>query len=56
MNTNNASPRTIRRSVEFENLLRGALMLTPSIKVRERGWFPRLMIEVLKFYVSKGGQ
>lgn len=52
MNKQQTPPRTIRRSVEFENLLRGALMLTPDIKARERGWFPRLMIEVLKFYVE----
>jgi hypothetical protein len=51
------APRTIRRSVEFESLLRGALSLTPEIKIRSRAWFPQLMIAVLKFYIeNKAGK
>lgn len=51
------APRSIRRSVEFEALLRAALNLTPEIKVRARAWFPQLMIIVLKFYIeNKAGK
>lgn len=52
----NASPRTIRRSVEFENHLRAALSLTPSINGRERGWFPKLLLIVLKAYIENRGK
>ena len=49
------SPRSIRRSVEFEALLRHALSLTPEIKGREKGWFARLMITILKHYIATKG-
>jgi len=53
MPNKNASPMSIRRSVEFEKLLRGALSLTPSLSGRERGWFPKLLVIVLSFYISQ---
>lgn len=52
MTTKTPAPRSIRRSVEFESLLRAALNLTPEIKARSRAWFPQLMIIVLKYYVE----
>mgnify|MGYP006921339778 CR=1 FL=1 len=56
MTKQTAPPMSIRRSVEFEKLLRGALALTPSLSNRERGWFPKLMITVLNFYISQKGK
>ena len=46
------SPRSIRRSYEFENRLRGALLLTPELSARPRGWFPKLLIIVLSYYID----
>jgi hypothetical protein len=57
MKSKTPAPRSIRRSVEFESLLRTALGLTPEIKIRSRAWFPQLMIIVLKFYIeNKAGK
>jgi hypothetical protein len=46
------SPLTIRKSVEFCALLDAVLALNPDIKRGERGWFPRLMIRVLREYIA----
>lgn len=46
------SPLTIRRSVEFTDLLDAALSLNPNIQRGERGWFPRLMIRIMREYIA----
>ena len=46
------SPLTIRKSVEFNDLLEAVLALNPDITRGDQGWFPRLMKRVLREYIA----